>query len=110
MNKLMMKGSTLLEVIISTFFVSVITLMIVFAIHSQLKISRVVKLRHELSNYATSYISGVIANESLPSPDENYTVNLKDSEILDNFYKVIIEVKDKKTNESISYIAYYEKN
>lgn len=108
MNSKKLKGAILVEVIISAFLVSIITMLIMVNIHSQLKISNATNDRQKLSNMAMSAVSHTSAGENY-MVEEGYELDVQKNTYNDRIGKVKVLVRSKDTGETIVYEAYYEK-
>ncbi len=107
MRKRTVKGSILLEVIISIFFVAIVTLLIMFTIHTQLKINKIVRVRQELSLIARSCVSSVVAGEPI-GDSSNHEVLVDTQRANGNIYKTKVTVKSKISGEVVEYETYFK--
>lgn len=104
MNK-KVKASILMEVIISTFLVSLIALGILASLINLAGVNRKIYLLNEMEKVANSTMEEALAGINI-NKDNNFLVAVEKSSFSDNLQKIEVKVTCEEINEEVKFISY----
>lgn len=106
MNK-KFEGFTLIEVIISIFLLSIISIGIVTSLLSLNKTTQQQILYREMLNVAENFIESEIAGEVIPISKEKFNIDYTITNLTEDFKHIKVKITSRETDDEIVLQAYY---